>query len=63
MKLERERVDCIHMAQDMCRWRALVNRAMNLGFHKKREISCLAERVHASRGEFCSIASVHYHIN
>jgi hypothetical protein len=32
-------MDWIDLAQDKDRWRALVNEAMNLGFHKMRGIS------------------------
>jgi hypothetical protein len=40
-KIRWESVDCINVAQDRDRWRALANTIMNLRvrFHKRREIS------------------------
>jgi hypothetical protein len=43
------------MAQDRDRRRALVNVAMNFGFHKMRGISWLAEDLLASEEGPCSI--------
>jgi hypothetical protein len=36
-------MDWIDLAQSRNRWRALVNTLINLGFHRKRGISWLAE--------------------
>jgi hypothetical protein len=35
----REVVEWVHLAQDKDQWRALGNTVMNLGFHKRQEIS------------------------
>jgi hypothetical protein len=39
----------MHLVQDKVQWRAHVNTVMNTGFHKRREMSCTAERLLASR--------------
>jgi hypothetical protein len=48
-------MDWIEVAQDRNRWRAVVNVVMNLGFHKMRGISWLAENLSAFREGFCSM--------
>jgi hypothetical protein len=48
----------IDMAKDTDRWRALVNAVMNIGFHKMRGISCVAEDLLASQEGLCSMESV-----
>lgn len=45
---EWEDVDWSNLALDMDKWRALVNAALNLGFHKIPVISSAAEKVLAS---------------
>jgi len=46
-------MDWIDMAQDMDRWRALVNAVMNLGVHM-RGIFRIAEDLLASQERLCS---------
>jgi hypothetical protein len=53
-----EVVEWIHVLQVTDQWGALVNTVMNLGFHKKREISCSGGRLLASQEELCSVELV-----
>jgi len=46
-------MDWIALAQDGDIWHSLVNAVMNIGFHKKRGISCLAEDFLASQEGLC----------
>jgi hypothetical protein len=48
-----EVVDWMQLDQDRDRWRTFVNVAMHLGFHKRREISWLAEWLLASQEGLC----------
>ena len=50
-----EGMDWINLVQDRDRLQAVVNAVRNLGFHKMRGISCLAEGLIASQQEFCSM--------
>jgi hypothetical protein len=53
-----EVVDWIHRAEHRDRWRAAVNTVMNFGFHKRRAVSWLNERLLASQGGLCSMELV-----
>jgi hypothetical protein len=51
-------MDWIELAQDRDGCRALVKAVMNLGFHKMRVISWLAEKLLASQEGLCSMEVV-----
>jgi hypothetical protein len=48
-------MDWIDLAHDRDRWRAVVNVVMNLGVHKMRGVSWLAEDLLASEQGLCSL--------
>jgi len=59
-EVECQGVDWIQLTQDRVHWRALLSSVMSNGYHKRRLISLLAERLLASQGGLCYMELVKY---